>query len=169
MTTATSVRSSLLTARPAGAPSPQEDFLAHHVGDSIRVKPVPVMALRRGGPRPLRVLLFGGGPLVGWGLRDHNLGLAGHVADRLPAPAPRRVERAVAADGEPVRRAAVEGVRGLRLWRYDAIVAVLGQPSPKGSVEEHAYWTAELVRTLLLAGNPTAALLVCDSSLPAEI
>ena len=169
MTNATSVHASVPAARPAAGVSPQEEFLAQHVGDSILVKPVPVMALRRGGPRPLRVLLFGGGPLVGWGLRDHNLGLAGHVADRLAATARRGVEMDVVADEEPVRQAAVEGVRGLRLWRYDAIVAVLGQPSPKGSVDDHAYWTAELVRTLLLAGGATAALLVFDSSLTAEI
>jgi hypothetical protein len=97
------------------------------------------------------------------------VGLAGHIADRLAATARRGVEMDVVADEEPVRRAAVEGIRGLRLWRYDAIVAVLGQPSPKGSVDEHAYWTAELVRTMLLAGGPAAALLVFDSSLTAEI
>lgn len=151
------------------APSAQEGFVAQHLGDSVRVKPMPVVALRRGGPRPLRVLLFGGGPLVGWGLRDHDLGLAGHVADRLAADLRRGVEMDVIADEEPVRRRAIEGMRGLRLWRYDAVVVVLGRPSPKGSVDEHTYWTAELVRTLLLSGGPSTASLVCDSALTAEV
>jgi hypothetical protein len=151
----------------AGLPAPtssQEDFVAYHVGDSIQTKPVPVTALRRGGPRPLRVLMFGGGPLIGWGLRDHNQGLAGHVANQLAADTRRGVEMDVVADAEPVRPAALDGIRGLRLWRYDAVVAVLGQPSQKGSPSDHAYWASELVRTLLVEGNPAAALLVYEAT-----
>ncbi len=157
------------SARPLSGIPGQEEFVARHIGDSIQTKPVPVTVLRRGGPRPLRVLLFGGGPVVGWGLRDHNLGLGGHLADRLNSVTRRGVELMVVADEEPVRQLAIEGIRGLRLGRYDAIVSVLGQPSPKGSVDDHAYWTAELVRVLLVDGNPAAALLVYDSSLTAAL
>ena len=110
----------------------REEFVARHIGDSIQTKPVPVTVLRRGGPRPLHVLLFGGGPVIGWGLRDHNLGLAGHLADRLASVTRRGVELEVVADEEPVRQVAIEGIRGLRLRRYDAIVSVLGQPSREG-------------------------------------
>ena len=152
----------------AGEPPSHEEFVALHVGGSIRVKPVPVSALRRFGPRPMRVLLFGGGPLIGWGLRDHNVGLAGNVADQLAAASRRGVQMEVVADGEPARQAAITGFRGLRLWRFDAIVVVLGQPSGKGSAQDQAYWTTELVRALLVDGAPTAALSVYDSSLTAE-
>ncbi|MBW4042494.1 MAG: hypothetical protein HIU86_10270 [Acidobacteria bacterium] len=166
------------TAYPAPAdstPSPREsessspeEFIALHVRGSIQVKPVPVAAVRRIGPRPLRVLLFGGGPLIGWGLRDHNVGLAGNVADQLAAASRRGVEMEVVADGEPARQAAVAGFRGLRLWRFDAVVVVLGQPCGKGTALDQAYWTSELVRALLVDGSPTAALSVYDSSLTVE-
>ena len=145
--------------------SAYEDFVASHVGDSIQVKPVAVAALRRGGPWPLRVLMFGGGPLIGAGLRDHNAGLAGHVADRLASVTGRGVEMDVVADAQPARRTAVEGIRGLRLWRYNAVIVVLGQRWAAEPAADHPYWTSELVRTLLVEGNPSAPLFVFDSSL----
>ena len=155
--------------RQVSAPAAQDEFVARHVGDSIQVKPVPFAALRRFGPRPLRVLLFGGGPLLGLGLTDHNLSLAGHVADGLAATTRRGVEMDVVADPNPVRQTAIQGIRGLRLWRYDAVVAVLGHPAAKASPHEQAYWTSELVRSLLVDGSPSAALSVYDSSLTAPI
>ncbi|MCU1473554.1 GAF domain-containing protein [Amnibacterium sp.] len=87
--------------------------------------PDRVAAVRRSGWQPHRVLMLGGGVLRGLGLRSHNLGLPGHVADQLSARTGRGVDLDVIVEDDPTAARALEGVRGLRLRRYDAIVVFL--------------------------------------------
>src|SRR5438128_478067 len=58
----------------------------------LEVRPDPVATIRRSGPNPFRILCFGGGALRGVGLRDHDLGLPGRIADRIAEATERGVQ-----------------------------------------------------------------------------
>jgi len=95
---------------------------------SLRTTPRPNDAPRAyaTGPDPRRVLIFGAGPAVGWGVRSHDLALPGALARALSAATGRGTDVEVSADPEINVDGALERLLTLPLWRYDAIVIVLG-------------------------------------------
>lgn len=134
----------------------------------IEVRPDGVVPLRRPGPDPFRVLLFGGGALVGWGLLDHERGLPGRIADRLARRGGQGVDLDVIVEADPTRPEALAGLRGLRVSRYDAIVVLLGERAGLEHVGRSA-WAQEfeaLARTLNAESAKSAPLLVFDSAKP---
>lgn len=129
------------------------------------VRPDGVAALRRSGLDPYQVLMFGDGILTGVGLRDHNLGLPGRVADAIAVTTGRGVDVDVFVDGDPTSPTGLAGLRALRLQRYDAVVVVLG-PTNISRPRAH-HWEAELTALAGLLdseGAASAALCVVDSS-----
>ncbi|TFB55006.1 SGNH/GDSL hydrolase family protein [Cryobacterium tagatosivorans] len=117
------------------------------MGEFIRWALVPVMrawAARAGAglghvPRPTdapharsagidsdRVLVFGSGPAVGWGVLSHDLGLPGSLARALSARTRRGVEVDAIFNPHSTARSAVADLRDHDLSRYDAIVVTLG-------------------------------------------
>jgi len=78
------------------------------------------------GVTPDRLLLFGSGPAVGWGVRSHDLGLAGHLARAVSDATGRGVDVDVLAD-PAIRTGTARRALGDRdLTRYDAVVVVTG-------------------------------------------
>ncbi len=73
-----------------------------------------------------RVLLFGSGAAVGWGVLTHDLALPGTLARALSAATGRGTDVDVVADGALTAGGAIAALRDLRLWKYDAIVITLG-------------------------------------------
>ncbi|TFD76957.1 GAF domain-containing protein [Cryobacterium fucosi] len=73
-----------------------------------------------------RVLLFGSGPLVGWGVLSHDLGVPGALARALTRRTGRVADVDVIADPQMLIGSAVGALDGARLCRYDAIVVFLG-------------------------------------------
>ncbi|TFC07466.1 hypothetical protein E3O32_02885 [Cryobacterium mannosilyticum] len=73
-----------------------------------------------------RVLLFGSGPLVGWGVLSHDLGIPGALARALTRRTGRGADVDVIADPRMLIGSAVGALDGARLCRYDAIVVFLG-------------------------------------------
>jgi hypothetical protein len=75
---------------------------------------------------PDRILLFGSGPVVGYGVLSHDLALPGQLARQVSAATGRGADVDVVADADLVAQNALERVRAVELWRYDAIVIAIG-------------------------------------------
>lgn len=73
-----------------------------------------------------RVLIFGSGPAVGWGVLSHDLALPGSLARALSARSRRGADVDVVFSPQTTARSAATEIDGLRLRRYDAIVVTLG-------------------------------------------
>lgn len=78
------------------------------------------------GPDAARVLIFGAGLAVGWGVITHDLALPGFVARALASLTRRGTDVDVVADPNTLLREAQSKLSKLPLWRYDAIIIVLG-------------------------------------------
>jgi hypothetical protein len=125
----------------------------------MQIRPDPVGTIRRSGVDPYRILLFGSGVLRGVGLRDHDLGLPGRIADELATRRPRGVSIDVVVEPHPTSPAALAGLGGMRLRRYDAVIVVLGEHESGPTVE--ARWRGALVGL--------AKLLTTETSVPAGL
>ena len=102
--------------------------------------PDRVATIRRPGRTAHQVLVqVGSGVLTGWGLRSHEEGLPGAVADALAARSGRGVDLTVIADPEVTSDRALEALPGLRLRRFDALVVVLGE-DPAAQLLSPADW-----------------------------
>lgn len=132
----------------------------------LEIKPDGVAAVRRSGRRPHRVLMFGGGVLRGLGLRDHNLGLPGHLADALAQRSGRGVDLDVIVDAYPTSPRALNGLHGLRLRRFDAVIVFLGARSARIGVGERDWRNQmeHLTRTLRDETAPGATVILCDTA-----
>ncbi|TFD72056.1 GAF domain-containing protein [Cryobacterium fucosi] len=90
-----------------------------------------------------RILVFGSGPAVGWGVLSHDLALPGSLARALSA----RTGRGTDVDVVPVPSATIRSARaelaGLKLWRYDAIVLSVGTSDAMGLLAPRV-WRREL-------------------------
>lgn len=71
-----------------------------------------------------RILVFGSGVGVGWGVLSHNLALPGALARALSARTGRGAD--VVSDPRITAASALDALDELKLWRYDAIVVTLG-------------------------------------------
>lgn len=78
------------------------------------------------GTNPDRVLMFGSGPAVGYGVLSHDLALAGHLARQLSAVTGRGVDIDVIADPDVTVLGSLAHIQRHNLWRYDAILLVVG-------------------------------------------
>lgn len=78
------------------------------------------------GSDPDRVLLFGSGPAIGYGVLSNDLALPGHLARQLSAITGRGVDLDVVSDPEVTVEGSIDLLRGLNLWRYDAILLTVG-------------------------------------------
>jgi hypothetical protein len=73
-----------------------------------------------------RILVFGAGPAVGWGVLSHDLALPGALARALTARTRRGADIDVVSNPRITVRSALDSLEQLRLWRYDGIVVALG-------------------------------------------
>lgn len=73
-----------------------------------------------------RILIFGSGPAVGWGVLSHDLALPGSLARALSARSSRGADVDVVFNRQTTAHSAAQEIGGLPLRRYDAIVVTLG-------------------------------------------
>ena len=78
------------------------------------------------GPNADRVLIFGSGPAVGWGVLTHELALPGSLARALTRKTGRGTEIELVADMRITVKNAVPILDALDISRFDVIVVVLG-------------------------------------------
>ena len=79
-----------------------------------------------GGHNADRILLFGSGIVVGWGVATHDIGLAGSLAREITRRTGRAVDIEVVADPQLSVTNAITRLRELNLHRYDAMVICVG-------------------------------------------
>ena len=103
-------------------------FLLFRVDRRLRKLPQPVDSphVHAPGADPDRVLLFGSGPAVGYGVLSNDLALPGQLARQLSAITGRGVDLDVVADPEVTIQGSLGLLRDLNLWRYDAILLTIG-------------------------------------------
>jgi lysophospholipase L1-like esterase len=75
---------------------------------------------------PHRVLVFGSGTAVGWGVRSHQLALPGQLARELGERTPRGVDVDLIADRRMTVLSAVDALAGRLIEPYDAVVLSIG-------------------------------------------
>jgi GAF domain-containing protein len=78
------------------------------------------------GADPDRVLLFGSGPAVGYGVLSHDLALPGQLARQISAGTGRGTDVDVVADPDLVVQTAARALIAFDLGRYDSIVLSIG-------------------------------------------
>lgn len=103
-------------------------MLQYRIDQRLRQLPLPVDAphVHTPGNDPDRVLLFGSGPAVGYGVLSNDLALPGHLARQLSAVTGRGVDLDVVADTELTAQSSVTMLEQINLWRYDAILLTIG-------------------------------------------
>lgn len=89
-------------------------------------QPVDAPHVHAHGADPDRVLLFGSGPAVGYGVLSNDLALPGQLARQLSAITGRGVDIDVVADSEVTIQGSLGLLQNLNLWRYDAILLTIG-------------------------------------------
>jgi GAF domain len=89
-------------------------------------RPLDTPHAHASGADPDRVLLFGSGPAVGYGVLSHDLALPGQLARQISAASGRGVDIDVIADVDLVIQNSVAPLAALELWRYDSIVLSIG-------------------------------------------
>ena len=73
-----------------------------------------------------RILIFGAGPAMGWGVTTHDLALPGAVARALSARTGRGADVDLIAQPDMLLSHAISELPRLNLSRYDAVIIVLG-------------------------------------------
>jgi hypothetical protein len=103
-------------------------LLRYRTGRRLRQLPQPLDAphVHAPGADPDRILLFGSGPAIGYGVLSNDLALPGHLARQLSATTGRGVDLDVVADPEVTIQGSLSLLRELNLWRYDAILLTIG-------------------------------------------
>jgi hypothetical protein len=89
-------------------------------------RPAGVAQAHSGGHNADRILLFGSGIVVGWGVTTHDIGLAGSLAREITRRTGRAVDIEVVADPQLSVTNAITRLRELNLHRYDAMVIGVG-------------------------------------------
>lgn len=120
-------------------------------------KPVDSPHTLAAGPDADRILLFGSGPAVGWGVRTHDTGLAGHLGREVAGRTGRGARVDVQARSDMLTADAAELISNLRTERYEAIVVALGSIDAlvRVSPERFRLSLDDAVETLLAATTAT--------------
>ncbi|MCY7326763.1 MAG: hypothetical protein LH605_11635 [Microbacteriaceae bacterium] len=101
------------------------------------------------GSDPLRVLLIGCGPAVGFGVLTHDLALPGGIARQLSTETGRGVDVDLIVDIELTARGAYPLLDETMLARYDAVIVMLGLFDTL-SVAPAAQWRTDMSALLTL-------------------
>ncbi|MDQ1580653.1 MAG: hypothetical protein QOD05_1428 [Microbacteriaceae bacterium] len=94
-----------------------------------------------------RVLVFGGGVAVGWGVLSHDLALPGSLARTLSFLTERGTDVDVVADPRTTITTARDDLEELKLSRYDAIVVTIGSQDAR-MLTSVRVWRRELAGVL---------------------
>jgi hypothetical protein len=127
------------------------------LGDGPSTTPRPYDAPQGHAPgvNPDRVLVFGNGIAVGWGVGTHDLALPGQLARALADRTGRGADVDLLAETTWDIDSAADVIRGRDLTGYDAIVVVIGASDAYRLVPTRR-WTAGLVRLLDTLENETS-------------
>ncbi|WP_165069486.1 GAF domain-containing protein [Marisediminicola senii] len=89
-------------------------------------RPVGPMGAHASGSNPIRVLLLGSGPAVGWGVLSHDLALPGNIARILSQRTHRGVDVDVVANSTITAHNAIYSLEAQHLPDYDVAILLIG-------------------------------------------
>ncbi|ROQ38648.1 GAF domain-containing protein [Frondihabitans sp. PhB188] len=120
---------------------------------------------------PDRILVFGNGAAVGWGVRSHDLALPGQLARKISAHTGRGVDVDAVADPKLTIESAASALPTERLGIYDAIVVILGVSDALRLVSPTRWkrGLAELLDTIQAHAHENAEILVVGIHRPSSI
>jgi hypothetical protein len=120
---------------------------------------------------PDRILIFGNGAAVGWGVRSHEYALPGQRARRLSALTGRGVDVDASADPSLTVATAAVALPTENLAEYDAVVIVLGVSDALRLTSERRWKKGliDLFDALTSGLNDTAEVLVVGIHRPSSI
>jgi GAF domain-containing protein len=95
------------------------------------------------GPDPLRLLLFGGGPALGYGVTSHEVSLGGHLARQLARAIGRGIDMDIVTEAHVTAASARKLAEALNPSRYDAIIVAIGVQDALDLARPEP-WTEEL-------------------------
>lgn len=110
-------------------------------------RPTDAPSVHAEGSDSHRVLIFGSGPAMGWGVISHEIALPGFLARALSSRTDRGAAVDVVANMKFNASTALNAVRGLESRNYDAIVVVLG-PNDAVPLTALSKWRTGLSRVL---------------------
>jgi lysophospholipase L1-like esterase len=99
-----------------------------------------------------RVLIFGGGLAVGWGVLSHEIALPGALARALSRRTGRGANVYVVAVPRLKVGSALDQLNRIKLYRYDAVVITLGV-NDAGALTQLKSWERDLISTLRMVGR----------------
>jgi lysophospholipase L1-like esterase len=102
-----------------------------------------------------RVLIFGGGPAVGWGVLSHEIALPGALGRALSRRTGRGADVHVAAVPRLKVGSAANELSRIKLRRYDALVVTLGV-NDAGALTSLASWRRDLISTLRMVARQSS-------------
>ena len=94
-----------------------------------------------------RILVFGSGPAVGWGVTSHDLALPGHLARALSSRTGRGVDVDVIGESGLTIKTAIPRLAKFKLWRYEAVVLSLGIGDAMDAIDRTT-WRRELTAAI---------------------
>jgi hypothetical protein len=103
------------------------------------------------GPAASRVLVFGTGPAMGWGVVSHDIALPGSLARALSARTGRGADVDVIAQPKLTAKSATGTLSELELTGYDAIVLTLGTREAITLVSPSG-WRRDLAARIFVVG-----------------
>ena len=103
-------------------------LLSISLSQAVSRLPIPIDAphAHASGTDPDRILLYGSGPACGYGVLSHDLALPGQLARQISAATGRGVDLDVVSDSDLLIDSAVEPLKQIELWRYDAFMITVG-------------------------------------------
>jgi hypothetical protein len=125
-------------------------------------RPVDAPQAHAPGGDPDRVLVFGSGPAVGWGVRTHELALPGQLARQLSAATGRGSDVDLLASPFLPIAAAADALQDRRLWRYDTVVVAVGSDDAVRflPLDEWERKLSALLRLLLSSSSASTRIVV---------
>ena len=115
-------------------------------------RPDDVPQVHVSGIDPLRILIFGGGPGVGWGVRSHDLALTGALARAVAAETGRGAHVDAVVDSRITIATACERLKALDISRYDAVLVTVGVNDAL-SLTDLDDWERELAAVLTMLAS----------------
>lgn len=120
---------------------------------------------------PDRILVFGNGAAVGWGVRSHDLAIPGHLARQVSGLTGRGVDVDLVADPTMTIATAERSVPDSRLGSYDAIVVVIGMSDAlrMTSVRQYRHHLSSLLARLGAGLHDGAEIVLVGVTRPSSI
>ena len=130
-------------------------------------RPPANATVRGSGPWPVRMLLCGGGPAVGYGVSSHEVSLAGHLARQLRDTTGRGIELDIAVGTDMRCREITALMTQSAVGTYDAVLVSVGVQDVLDFTAADT-WIAEVAQILRLAtGDPGTGRAVFVIGVPA--